>query len=288
MDYQRAIEITRFNSGSHFLDSGGAYGRIHESAPPPIDLNIKQEDDWDSITLTGILVDCFDECEALTEFIAAGDGAWPGGEVTQVIMEGLGYTLVTSDNTYNGEQDLDQQFVWAVYESPNVEGDDWIYNDDSCRDDTEDLPEELEAAFLPARVVLLAAHTGCDIRGGYSDVVAGNFAGDYTIPIGLCVEYDIEALDDDDDDTVFFCEEFTDSGYGHYGYSSNPRCHMEYDCKIVFGDLDKYIVGEGKYAREATFRHGTVVLGFTTDRDGNEVDNVGKIKIWAGRPYYGE
>ena len=169
MKYERVLEFTRYNSGTHFLDSGGDNGRIWQRSPPPNNVI-----DGESICLTGVLVEHFEEDEALNaayrEWVAERDGSW--FETTSEFMEEMGYVSHRRGNTYNYENDMDQCFV---YEAWGLEPDsDWYYSSDV--------------------IMTLFVHTGADVRGGYSPPLFGKWRCETNIP-GLRLKYDCEAGD---------------------------------------------------------------------------------------------
>jgi hypothetical protein len=115
------------------------------------------------------------------------------------------------DNTYNGESDLSQCYVWEVY-GENIA--DWVYDDDA--------------------LMVVYAHTGCDVRGGYAYPLFLRCQGDYSIPMDLVAEFfivdgrrDGEELDRDE------CQQLDEEW--QCGYSSNPSYHMSKNIERVFG-----------------------------------------------------
>lgn len=169
MKYERVLEFTRYNSGTHFLDSGGDNGRIWQQPPPPNNVI-----NGESICLTGVLVEHFDEDEALNaayrEWVAERDGSW--FETAAEFMEEMGYVSLGRDNTYNSENDFDQVFV---YEAWGLEPEsDWFYSNNV--------------------IMTLFVHTGADVRGGYSPPLFGKWCCETNIP-ELRLKYDCEAGD---------------------------------------------------------------------------------------------
>jgi len=182
MKYERVIEFTRYNSGTHFLDSGGDNGRIWQQPPPPNNVI-----DGESICLTGVLVEHFDEDEALNaayrEWVAERDGSW--FETAAEFMEEMGYVSLGRDNTYNSENDFDQVFVYEAWSLDH--GIDWCYSSDV--------------------VMTLFVHTGADVRGGYSPPLFGKWRCETNIP-ELRLKYDCEAGDPSHEDIA---QRFNDS-----------------------------------------------------------------------------
>lgn len=255
MKYEDAIKYTRANSGSQLCDSGSAYGYTYNRPPPPKGTAIvcNGTSIFDaSISVTQLLADCFDEfsdVQALLQAYAAAHDDLSWFEVGEKCMEALGYRLLEKDNTYNQENDFDQDFVYEVWAADNAKGDnDWFYR--KSEDDDGHFPEaqewmtdkyrQLLDAFsdpesddpcawegLPQLVVLVYLHTGCDVRAGYSGPLAGVFDTDYVIPMDRCVEWSIEAVDEEDETAIAFAEKTNESGELCSGYSSNPTYHME-------------------------------------------------------------
>ena len=143
------FEICRQNTGRHFLDSGGAYGRHWEQPPiPPEAPLVKEWREGCPATLsTAVLLDRWYGIDAgLQEswgnWLETADGEAPWAELVEEFMACRGCRQECRDNVYNGENDLDQVFIFTVFES-----------------DTDD------------PVIVLQVHTGCDVRGGYADPV---------------------------------------------------------------------------------------------------------------------
>jgi hypothetical protein len=170
IDINTVTTFTRQNTGSHMLDSGGIYGRIWQSPAPTGKFSVSR-DGTVSLTLTGLLVEhasLVSEIQEAIEAALAGDDDLTWFESGPRVMEERGYRLASRDNTYNGENDLDQNFVWEVWQLDEVERE-WLYDDDA--------------------VVLVYAHTGCDVRGGYSRPIAVRFEGEYALPVDLVVGF---------------------------------------------------------------------------------------------------
>jgi hypothetical protein len=101
---------------------------------------------------------------------------------------------------------------------------DWIYNDDA--------------------ILVVYAHTGCDIRGGYSYPLFLRCQGDYSIPLDLCAEFYISegrlnGADLSDDERQNLDEKW------QCGYSSNPACQLSENIERVFSftkNVDSVVV----------------------------------------------
>lgn len=159
-------QYTRQNTGSHMLDSGGAYGRIYDKPLPKQAITCKG--DYAVLSVSNILSELgtihplhqafykWAKKEANSELDWFSAGA--------AYMEEKGYTQVARDNTCNNDNDLDQEFVFEVWEPECDQSGDWIYSD-NC-------------------IVLIYCHTGCDVRGGYSSPIICTFEDcDYSMPL---------------------------------------------------------------------------------------------------------
>ena len=198
IDIDTVVKFTRQNSGQHFLDSGDHYGRVYES-PAPVGKFVVDSDGLVYVTVTGLISDHATLVQEVQDLLESAWGSGKRGEETSfttpdgvkhdasdldnfsigpAVMEALGYECKARDNTYNGENDLDQEFVWEVWCRPDAVTDDWIWDEDA--------------------VVLIYAHTGCDVRGGYATPIAVQFDSDYALPVHLTVDF--RAADEDTED----------------------------------------------------------------------------------------
>jgi len=162
IDINIVTTFTRQNTGKHFLDSGDAYGRIWQSPAPTGKFSVSR-DGTVSLTLTGLLVEhatVVGDVQEAIEAALADDAHLTFFEAGPRVMEALGYERSGRGNTYNDENDLDQCFVYEVWQREASR--EWFYDDEA--------------------IVLVYAHTGCDVRGGYSRPIAVRFEGEYTIP----------------------------------------------------------------------------------------------------------
>lgn len=188
IDNETVLSFTRYNSGRYMLDSGGASGR-HWQKPVCEELVTMDSDGECTISLHALLRDHADQVTEIQEMI---DNAYEEDErgsiffVPPEAMEEAGYVMVARDNTYNSENDLNQDFVFEVWQREDDDRE-WYYNEDA--------------------IVLVYCHTGADIRGGYAPAIAVRFDGEGTIPFcrvefychdtGDSLEsvYDVEASD---------------------------------------------------------------------------------------------
>lgn len=161
MDFQRAVMYCRWNTGVHMLDSGGETGRVWQRPPPKEKPGVL---DGETIVLARFLRDHFHEDEAMTaEFMAfvdepgQRDASFFDNEVA--FMLARGYVSDNRDNTYNHPNSFDQEWIWQVWHhlgrksSPSV-------------------------AVNATTMVTISAHTGADVRGGYSPPFFGHFTHD--------------------------------------------------------------------------------------------------------------
>jgi hypothetical protein len=213
----------RHNTGKSFLDSGDAYGRHYEKPPITENTPLVTIDTWRNSEVTATIetarflaetcdVD-FDLQAQFEEWAALDENSelswFEAGE--QFATEVLGLQQLARDNTYNGENDLSQNYVWEVY-SEDDKGD-WIYDDDA--------------------ILVVYAHTGCDVRGGYAYPLFLKCSGDYAIPVDLCAEYYVsegrlngEELEGDE------CRELDEKWM--CGYSSYPSGQVSKDIQRIF------------------------------------------------------
>jgi hypothetical protein len=211
--HARVIEYTRQNTGKALCDSGGVLGRHWQQPAPTKLIRVRTGEDWweTAITLTGLLREhakVVEDVQAAIEAEYEADREVSNFEVGPRVMKRLGYHELARDNTYNwGNNDLDQCFVFEVW-SKDEEAE-WIYAEDA--------------------VVLVYAHTGADVRGGYARPVAVVFDGEYSVPIDLAVNFSWA-----DDSTKAWCERHYNS---EYPFERGETDHPESALTDVMGDL---------------------------------------------------
>ena len=225
-------EYCRYDSGRHFLDSGGGYSRHHEK--PPIETNEEKPiailDVW-SDEIEGGTVETAHYLASTTELATRGlcngesenvqnqfdrfiewceflkvyeDKNW--FELAQIFCELLGYESQARDNIYNNENDLTQVYVWELWHDQNEYCSDWIYAD------------------VENTLFVVHIHTGCDVRGGYSPpLFLRSTLYDYSIPINWVCGYCIsEGVDSDGepltDDQCRLLDEHWQEGYSSYPF----------------------------------------------------------------------
>lgn len=158
---QTIYEMLIENTGSHFLDSGGAYGRNHEKnqgvtleqfkAQPTVVWSPRwQEYEIPVFPFLTRRLSLNETCREFNErFVPAAN--WGSEEYYGVSNEGTdwlrekGFNRGDSFNTYNGTTFLSQVLQGSILSMP----------------DDEEYDEE--------KYCLLQIHGGCDVRGGYTD-----------------------------------------------------------------------------------------------------------------------
>lgn len=219
-------ELVRQNTGMHMCDSGGANGR-HWQRPA-----IKK-DSWLSfyeyndgkfdVNATVNLVSFLNAHLTIDKKLTmklrkaideSNESIYYSG-AAEIVAELTGLKVINSDNSYNHENDLSQNFQFSILSTDN----DWYYNNES--------------------LVVLETHNGADIRGGYSDYVVCRFNGEaYGFLDQVCGFYITEGKDADGNELTFeecqsLCERWD------IGYSSYPASMMNKDVKRVLTKENK-------------------------------------------------
>lgn len=212
----------RYNSGKSFLDSGDHYGRHYEKPPisddqPIVTIDCYKREVSPRIETALFLAETcevdFDIQDQFDEWAAKEENSelswFEAGK--QFATDVLGLQQLARDNTYNNENDLSQDYVWEVYDEEDRG--DWIYQDDA--------------------LMVCYAHTGCDVRGGYSYPLFMRCQGDYAVPFDLCAEFYIsEGRKDDVELTDDECRELDEQW--QIGYSSCPGYQFSKEIERVF------------------------------------------------------
>ena len=154
---QKKIEnLMKTSTGTHILDSGGAYGRHFErNQKRTLDFNEGLKlDDWGVTIPIHIFMDTMFELDDNTKMfnrLLSKEYFWVQEAFEH--LESLGYDLDISgyggsqaDNTYNSDNDLSQDFQYQLFE------------------------------YDGEYYCLFQLHNGCDIRGGYTNTVVWKVA----------------------------------------------------------------------------------------------------------------
>jgi hypothetical protein len=147
--HDRIWNMARKNTGSHFLDSGRAYGYIYDTPIAEEGLYRRPGDIRYLIStphwLENILAITDDSeryNEMLQKIIAEGDNDSYLDDVDELITnlrnEGHRVEAVWKDNTYNHDNDFNQEFQFTIFK---VDRD--------------------------KNMIAVQTHNGCDVRGGY-------------------------------------------------------------------------------------------------------------------------
>ena len=214
-------EACRENTGSHILDSGGAYGRHHERPPIPRDSPIVTWRRGNSPTIhTGAFLDSTMEIDR--HYMAAFD-RWQRDREGDWFRLGREYMqhrhpeweCLTRENVYNAENDLDQMYVFEVWGPSDNPG--WMYLG----------PDE--------SMVVIYMHTGCDVRGGYGrplfcHAIGG---GEYVLPLNWVAGFYPISAHDPEGNPV---EGWNVPGIDRLsvGYSSHPFSELERWASRIF------------------------------------------------------
>ena len=201
MTRERVLQFTRQNTGSSLCDSGGAYGYGYNvPVPPPGDVaritaRGERVEPCDAfVCVTELLQQCMDEYPIFRELIEKLPG-WADSHETwheawERILVALGYREVNDgDNTYNYDSDFDQCLNYHVWSQRGVDRD-YIYSTNDCTTVSTDRLRGLgieideDELSVPDILTIVQVHTGCDVRGGYSDPIFGaaSFSA-YTVPV---------------------------------------------------------------------------------------------------------
>ena len=161
--------LLKTNTGSHFLDSGGAYGRHHErNAKRKLNFNEGLKFDDYGVTIPiHVFMDTMFELDDNTKIfnrLLSKEYFWVQEAFEH--LENLGFDLDVSgyggsnaDNTYNSDNDLSQDFQYQLFE------------------------------YDGGYYCLFQLHNGCDIRGGYTNTVVWKLADIDYFYRGWCVDF---------------------------------------------------------------------------------------------------
>jgi hypothetical protein len=159
-------KMLKENTGAHFLDSGGAYGRHHEKNQtrefdnePSVILRIDQYGIEYTRNIYHFLIETLTYEKELNNSLYAFEKEINQGkhpeldkysnwyDITQAWLKHKGYTGGIRDNIYNYENNLSQVFIYELFSTENLKHDPDIYD---------------------CEFTILQIHGGCDVRGGYT------------------------------------------------------------------------------------------------------------------------
>lgn len=146
-----------------------------------------------------------------------------GFETVEEFLESVGYEEISRDNPYNYDNDLSQVYVIAVMRHQEAnKHKDWLY----AKDETNDLG-------LRDVVVLISAHNGADVRGGYSDSVPIISSGDYAVPVDVVAGFMVDKAWNEEGTPMDPDELSVDASRWEIGYSRSPSHTFSQDIEKV-------------------------------------------------------
>lgn len=150
--HDKIFEMVRENTGSHMLDSGGAYGYIYNS---PISKDGLIWDDWMGYSIS------------LPHFL---DAFLSFNENTDKFNEILDNHIKTVDNNSYFEDAHD--IVGVIKVLAEKEGVDFrahsVYNTCNYENDLDQVYQAQHFRYDGETYIIFMSHNGCDVRGGYS------------------------------------------------------------------------------------------------------------------------
>ncbi len=212
----------RHNTGRALCDSGDAYGRHYDkpmpkASDPTVTLDIWRNEVSATISTPHFLSAWLEVDVGLQDRFTAWAAEHPdlswfeaGAEFCE---SELHLEQLARGNPYNNENDLSQVFVYEVW-AAKENSRDWFYRHDA--------------------LVLIYAHTGCDVRGGYAyPLLCRGRAHDYIMPMCCSAGFyvaegrrDGEALASDEAQAL--------DEVWQTGYSSCPSYRLNQDIERVF------------------------------------------------------
>lgn len=211
-------DISRQNTGTHFLDSGGTSGRHWQSPLPDRLITL------DSFERNG-KIESFDASIALGQFLdlnvdidhtmfkrfkkycnKTDESSY---DCMHSFAESLGYNTNVGDNSYNHDNDLDQNFQINFF---TKDGAHWM--DGDC-------------------LIFIQTHNGCDVRGGYSTPVPVKFDPydaaifDFVVGWSFIKGWDNKGFELDQDALLSMDEGF------QIGYTSAPTYEFHEEIKEI-------------------------------------------------------
>jgi hypothetical protein len=232
MKIEKVAEYTRQNTGKHFLDSGGESGRQWQRELPSEAISIGEY--GAVMSLTHLLADHARKHVLHDEFYAWADdmpNSMSWFDLGDTFMLEKGYKCEARDNTYNGDTDLDQNYVFEV----------WLHESDSCSD----------WIYCDEAIILIYAHCGADARGGYASPLVCTFPElEYAMPLDTTCSLYSNDLTEDENEKL------------DAGYSSYPMGELE-----SLGYV--YLDGEGESCRficEHEYARGKIITVYAESR----------------------
>ena len=228
--------LVRQNTGIHMMDSGGDNGRHWQQPLPtaPITVAIGYNNGLDvSISTAAFLTEHLEIDQKLTKWLRK-QAASNYTEYADALAEKLGLTVLCSDNTYNSENDLDQNFQFSAVGPKDAS---WFYEGSDC-------------------YLIVETHNGADIRGGYSAPVVCKIKSDSFLDwnCGAVFTSYAEAAGNTLD-AIEQSEQFA------IGYHNNPIYHLNDEIAEVLTVIGTDFV--------AKLKNGATVTGYIYAHDGN-------------------
>ena len=214
MKHSNFKSVCRENTGSHMLDSGGAYGRHWErSAIEDSEPLVTFPQDYALIN-TGVFLDEMmtidktiqEEFEAFAETDEQKEQSWD--DTVDDFVKSKGWGVCTSGYTYNEENSLNQDYLYSVLAFDPDEVGDWCYL------------EEDES------VVVIRTHNGCDARGGFSMPIFCHCNNDeYVMPFDITAGFRVQECRDPKGNNIENAYELYDTI--EIGYSNSPESELD-------------------------------------------------------------
>ena len=223
--FETLANAFRYNSGKDFMDSGGENGR-HWQKPALEKKPFCGVIDCDYGEISGTIESAYflSEWGEVDQDIQSRFEKWAKQPENSKLnwfeagdkfcFEELKLHNHARDNIYNSDNDFSQVFVWEVW-SPIEHESDWTYCDEP--------------------LTVIYAHTGADVRGGYSyPVFMRPSDWEYSAPMRtVCGFYADEGRKDGESLETEALQDLSESW--SYCYSSWPSGELNEDVKRIFG-----------------------------------------------------
>ena len=223
------------NTGSHFLDSGGAYGRWHEDNQgidfdnqPDVRIDVTWCRYTESVTLD-VFPSAYKACLSVFEYAAEMDKRFQGSdEYNDPDISWFGRAMAFAESVHDGDcrdiVDWNTYDVEALYSMQTLQGVQFGYGD--------------------TQYVALQVHGGCDVRGGYTVPRIFECPGDITdYPIYDLTDFVVAALEVDGTDNAwhFNAYEGTWEFYGNYCPVETDKTLHDFPASRDIADIGKGI-----------------------------------------------